>query len=75
MREAKLFTILADGTTDKNRREVQGLVCRYFLLTGKMEEHCLNIMGVEDRTAKGIFPFIKSTLAEYNLSVDRTGQR
>ena len=68
--EAKLFTILADGTTHKNQREVQGLVCRYFSQTGKNEEHCLNIMGVEDRTAKGIFQFIKSTLAGYDLSVD-----
>lgn len=45
IREAKLFTILADGTTDKNRKEIQGLVCSYLSPTGKIEEHCLNIMG------------------------------
>lgn len=29
IQKAKLFTIMADGTTDKNGKEIQGLVCRY----------------------------------------------
>ena len=43
IRNAKLFTIMADGTTDKNRKEIQGLVCRYMSSSGQIEEHCLDI--------------------------------
>ena len=42
IKEAKLFTIMADGITDKNRKEV-GLVCRYWTPNGNLKEHCLNI--------------------------------
>ena len=58
---------MADGTTDKNRKEIQGLICRYWTSSGKIEEHCLNIKGVDDRSAKGIYQFIKETLAEYDI--------
>ena len=54
IRKAELFTIMADGTTDKNRNEIQGLVCRYLSSKGKVEEHCLNVKGIGDRSAKGI---------------------
>ena len=43
IKEAKLFTIMADGTTDENRKELQGLVCRYWTPNGNLKEHCLNI--------------------------------
>ncbi|XP_028410822.1 zinc finger protein 862-like [Dendronephthya gigantea] len=70
VRKAELFTIMADGTTDKNRKEIQGLVCRYLSSVGKVEEHCLNVKGIDDRSAKGIFNFIKETLAQFEISVD-----
>ena len=55
IKEAELFTVMADGTTDKNRKEIPGLDCRHCTSSGKIEEHCLNIKGVDDRSAKGIF--------------------
>lgn len=70
VRKAQLFTIMADGTTDKNRKEIQGLVCRYLLTDGKVEEHCLSMKGIEDRSAQGIFNFVKDTLGEFQISVD-----
>ena len=70
VRRAELFTIMADGTTDKNRKEIQGLVCRYLSSEGKVEEHCLNVKGIADRSAKGIFNFIIETLAEFEISLD-----
>ena len=70
VRKAELFTIMADGTTDKNRKEIQGLVCRYLSSEGKVEEHCLNVKGIDDRSAKGVFNFIKKTLAEFEISFD-----
>ena len=70
IKEAKLFTIMADGTTDKNRKEVQGLVCRYWSPGGNVKEHCLNIEGVDERSAKGIFGFIKKTLDKFGIGMD-----
>lgn len=69
IRNARIYTIMADGTTDKNRKEIQGLVFRY-KVNGVMEEHCLNIKNVEDRSAKGIFQFIKESLEKYRISKD-----
>ena len=46
-----MYTIMADGTTDKNRKEIQGLVCRYLSSKGDIVEHCVNIKGVDDRSA------------------------
>ena len=70
VRKAELFTIMADGTTDKNRKEIQGLVYRCLSSEGKVEEHCLNVRGIDDRSAKGVFNFIKETLAEFEISFD-----
>ncbi len=56
---------MADSTTDKNRKEIQGFVCHYLSYEGKVEEHCLNVKGIDDHSAKGIFNFIKETLAEF----------
>ena len=39
VREAKLYTIMADGTTDKNRTEIQGLVIRFMSTDGTIKEH------------------------------------
>ena len=70
VRAAEVYTIMADGTTDKNRKEVQGLVCRYLGSNGDIEEHCVNIKGVDDRSAKGIFEFIKDTLKDLDIPID-----
>ena len=48
IRNAKIYTIMAD----ENRKEIHGLVCRYFSSEGKIVEHCLNVSGVDDRSAK-----------------------
>ena len=62
IRNAKIYTIMADGTTDKNRKEIHTLVCRFLSSEGKIVEHCLNVSGVDDRSAKRVFGFIKETL-------------
>ena len=64
IRNVKIYTIMADDTTDKNRKEIHGLVCRYLWSEGKIVEHCLNVSGVDDRSAKGVFSFIKEPLRE-----------
>ena len=37
VREAKLYTIFADGKTDKNRTEIQGLIIRFMSTDGMMK--------------------------------------
>ena len=68
--EAKLYTIMADGTTDKNRHEIQGLVCRFLSSAGDIREHCLNIEGITDRSSQGVLNFITSTLKNFHVSTD-----
>ena len=49
VRKAELFTIMADGTTDKNRKEIQGIVCRYLSSDRNVKERCINVKGIDDR--------------------------
>ena len=67
IRNAQLYTIMADGTTDNNRKEIQGFVCRS---KGEIVEHCRNINGADDRRANGVFGFIKKTLKDFEIPVD-----
>lgn len=70
VRQAKLYTIMADGTTDKNKIEVQGLVMRYMCVEeGKVMENCISMEGINDRSAAGILGFIESTLKECQVSL------
>ena len=58
---------MADGTTDKNRKEIQGLVCRYMSSSGQIEEQSRKKKGIGDRSAKGIYEFIKNTLQDFDI--------
>ena len=70
IKAAEFYTIMVDGTTDKSREEVQGLVVRYLdLATEKIEEHALNVDG-SGRSATDIFDFVKNTLDECNIGFD-----
>ena len=61
---------MADGTTDKNRHEIQGLVFRFLSPAGDIIEHCLNIKGIMDRSSQGVLNFITSTLKHLHLPTD-----
>ena len=69
VREAKLYTTLADGTTDNNRTEIQGLVIRFMSTDGTMTEHCIDLKGMGDRSAKGILSFVEDTLKKFQISL------
>ena len=61
---------MADGTTDKNNEEIQGIVIRFFNSDlGQVEERTLNV-GKSGRSAKEIFEFLRSTLEKTNISFD-----
>ena len=44
VKKAELYSIMVDGTTDKNMEEVQGVVARFFSPdSGRIEEKSLNV--------------------------------
>ena len=72
VREAKLYTILADGTTDKNWTEIQGPIIRFMSTDGTMKEHCIDLTEIGDRSAKGISSFVEGTLKTFHPWEDYT---
>lgn len=69
IRDAELYTMIADDTTDKNRNKIQGFACHY-LASFTIEENYLSIKGTNNRSAKEIFSFIKDTLADFKIFKD-----
>jgi hypothetical protein len=70
IRMSELYTIMADGTTDKNHEEIQGVVIRFIdSLTCEIEERALNV-GKSGRSAREIFDFVKETLDQSKISFD-----
>lgn len=70
-KEAELFTLMMDGTTDSNHREMEGIALRYWNnCSGGMVEHVLDVKFTDDRTAKGLMDIAKTTLAdEHGISL------
>ena len=59
IRRAEFYTIMADGTTDKNHEEIQGVVVRFVDMEScEVEERAINV-GNSGRSAKEIFDYIK----------------
>ena len=70
VQDSKLYTIMVDGSTNKNGEEVIGLVVRY-IHNSVICENVLNIGTVQDRSAKGLLEFIVATFEKYG--VDKGG--
>ena len=67
VKEAKSFTVMVDGSTDKNRREIVGIVLRYVTSSDEVEEHALNVKYSEDRSAKGLLNVLLESLKEQGI--------
>ena len=70
VRGGKLYTIMMDGSTNKNGEEVIGLVVRY-IHKSVICENVLNIATVQDRSAKELLSFFAATFEKYK--VDKGG--
>ena len=70
VQDSKLYTIMVDGSTNKNGEEVIGLVVRY-IHNSVICENVLNIGTVQDRSTKGLLEFIVATFEKYG--VDKGG--
>ena len=65
---AKFFTIMVGGTTDKCGEEMQGLVVSYF---SESEERIVDkalAIGPSGRSANEIFEFVKNSVEKYGLT-------
>ena len=70
VKKAELYSIMVDGTTDRNMEEVQGVVARFFSSdSGRIEEKALNV-GNSGRSAKEIFEFVRTTLDNLGITFD-----
>ena len=64
MKKSNIFTIMADGSTDKNEREILGVVVRFVTSSGEIKKHALNLKYTEDRSAAGVLAVPLLTLAD-----------
>ena len=44
---------MMDGSSDKNWNEIDGIVVRFRNADGKIEEHAIDMVEGQDRTAQG----------------------
>ena len=66
---AGLFTLMVDGTTDKNGREMEAIALRYFY-NDKIEERVIDFVAVDDRSAKGLMDAVQEVLNTWKISWD-----
>ncbi|CAB4036306.1 Zinc finger MYM-type 1 [Paramuricea clavata] len=64
-KEAELFTLMMDGTTDSSQSEIEGVALRYWNNSkGGIVEHVVDVKLAEDRSAKGLVDIATTTLED-----------
>ena len=51
VKDAEIYTIMVDRTSDKNFREIKGILLRYLNKAGQIEEHAIDVVETKDRSA------------------------
>ena len=75
IREGELFTLMVEGSTDKNNNEIVSIVYRY-IVEGtttdeiKVVEHVVHMENLPDRSAQGVFALVKCSLDELEISLN-----
>ena len=75
VREAELFTLMVDGSTDKNNNGIVSIVCRY-IVEGtraddiKVVEHVVHMEHLPDRSANGLFALVKRAFNDLEISMN-----
>lgn len=72
VKKSGLFTVMMDGTTEKQRHELIGTVAQYFDSdTNKVAEHILGIEDAkDDKSAIGLLEILQWTLDESGISLE-----
>ena len=71
VKAVEIFTIMADGSTDKNGKEIEGFAVRYIDME-KMEvkEHCIDIVQADDRSASGIMSLLLESARKIEVNLE-----
>ena len=69
LEESEVFTVMVDGSTDKNRRGIVGIAVRKVTASGEMAEHALDLKHAEDRSAKGLLEILLQSLKEEGIDL------
>ena len=51
VKDAEIYTTMVDRTSDKNFREIKGILLRYLNKAGQIEEHAIDVVETKDRSA------------------------
>ena len=69
VKAAEIFTIMADGSTDKNGKEIEGFAVRYIDMEKMgVKEHCIDTMQADDRSASGIMSLLLESARKSRLT-------
>ena len=60
---------MADGSTDKNQREIFGIVVCYVTPQGDVKEHALDLKYAENRSAEGLLEILLQSLKKEEVNV------
>ena len=58
---------MADGSSDKCLREIEGIVVRYINQDKKIEEHAIDVVKVNHRSAKWLLELLQETLSKNDI--------
>ena len=61
---------MMDGSTDRNWREMEGIVVPFINDNGKIEERAIGLVEAQDRSAKGLLEILTSYLADLGICLD-----
>ena len=70
-KESEVFTVMVDGSTDKNRREIVGIVVRYVTASGEKTKHALDLKHIEYHSAKSLLEILLQSLKEEGIDLER----
>ena len=68
VKKAKLYSIVADETSDNSKTEQLSLLVRY-VWNGKVEERLLGVLPVQKTTAEVLFHTVCSKVEEYGIEI------
>lgn len=69
VKQAKMFSIGIDETSDVSRREQVSFVLRYVDRSGEIQERLLGMEHVSSTTAEALFDLVKMVLARFGLEL------
>ena len=68
--DAGIYTLMMDGSSDCNWKEIEGIVVRFINKKGDIEEHAIGVKEANDRSAQGLLALMTSCLNDMDIPLD-----